>query len=120
MKWNLASVVQAKDFGFLEPDLMCSILRDDDIVVLDEYTLYSYIDDWVSRQKQKYWDDPEALNKTVEQVVPLIRFPMMTPRQLADLLLIPLTQTYKEFMMEQMSISMAFHSGELFLNAFEN
>lgn len=40
-----------------------------------------------------------------------VRFPMMTPRQLADLLLVPLTIKYKEFFVTRMAIGMSFHSG---------
>ena len=94
---------------------MISILKDDDIVVDDEYTLYLYLDFWIDCQKSKFSaDDPEFEEKMfqiVQQSIELIRFPMMAPRQLADMLLSPLTQKYKEFLMEKMAIGMAFHSG---------
>lgn len=45
------------------------------------------------------------------QVMKYVRFPMMTPRQLADLLLVPLTIKYKEFFVTRMAIGMSFHSG---------
>lgn len=46
------------------------------------------------------------------EVMSFVRFPMMTPRQLADLLLVPLTIHYKEFFVTRMAIGMAFHSGQ--------
>lgn len=47
----------------------------------------------------------------VEQVMSHVRFPMMSPRQLAELLMSPLTKKYKEFFIERMAIGMSFHSG---------
>lgn len=47
----------------------------------------------------------------LQDVMSHIRFPMMSPRQLAELLLSPLTTKYKEFFIERMAIGMAFHSG---------
>ncbi|KAF2363238.1 BTB/POZ domain [Trinorchestia longiramus] len=46
------------------------------------------------------------------EVMSYVRFPMMTPRQLADLLLVPLTIQYKEFFVTRMAVGMAFHSGQ--------
>ena len=40
-----------------------------------------------------------------------VRFPMMTPRQLAELLLVPLTSRHKDFFVERMAMGMSFHSG---------
>lgn len=47
-----------------------------------------------------------------EQVMMNIRFPMMSPRELAELLLSPLINKYKEFFVERMAIGMIFHSGQ--------
>ncbi|XP_050738861.1 uncharacterized protein LOC127009649 [Eriocheir sinensis] len=46
------------------------------------------------------------------EVMKFVRFPMMTPRQLAELLLVPLTIKYKEFFVTRMAIGMSFHSGQ--------
>jgi hypothetical protein len=117
IKWNFDFVAKTEDFPLLDPELMISILRDDDIVVEDEYTLFQYLDFWIDCQKAKFSaDDPqleEKLFEIVQHSVELVRFPMMSPRQLADMLLSPLTQKYKEFLMEKMAIGMAFHSGTI-------
>lgn len=52
------------------------------------------------------------LESLVYEVMSHIRFPMMSPSQLADLLIHPLTQKYKEFFVERMGIGMAFHRSE--------
>jgi hypothetical protein len=54
------------------------------------------------------------MEQLVVEVMSHVRFPMMSPRQLADLLLSPLTKTYKEFFVERMAIGMAFHSGAIY------
>lgn len=61
-------------------------------------------------------DDVNAhMEQLVVEVMSHIRFPMMSPRQLAELLLCPLTKIYKEFFVERMAIGMAFHSGNIFV-----
>lgn len=52
------------------------------------------------------------LEPLVYEVMAHVRFPMMSPRQLAELLVNPLTIKYKEFFIERMSIGMSFHNSE--------
>jgi hypothetical protein len=76
---------------------------------------------WLDLQKERLSlntattsDDIDShMEQLVIEVMSHVRFPMMSPRQLADLLLSPLTKTYKEFFVERMAIGMAFHSGTL-------
>jgi len=119
IKWNFDLVAKTEDFPLLDLDLMVSILKDDDIVVEDEYTLFQYLVFWIDSQRSKFSAEDaedseleEKMFQIVQQSIELIRFPMMAPRQLADMLLCPLTQKYKEFLMENMAIGMAFHSGK--------
>ena len=51
------------------------------------------------------------MSALVEEVMLHVRFPMMTPRQLAELLLVPLTSRHKDFFVERMAMGMSFHSG---------
>jgi hypothetical protein len=76
----------------------------DDLAIYDEMTLFHCLVKWIEVQ-----DDPNE--NLIRQVFSYVRFPMMTPRQLADLLLCSLTQRFKEFFVERMAIAMAFHSG---------
>ena len=41
------------------------------------------------------------------------RFPMMTPAQLADLLLNPLAQSHMELLVENIRIAMAYHKNQV-------
>lgn len=69
-----------------------------------------YVVKWLDYQKEKYAE--EYMEQLVTEVMSHIRFPMMSPRQLAELLLSPLTKKYKEFFVERMAIGMSFHSGQ--------
>jgi len=77
---------------------------------------------WLDLQKERLSHDASNtvgdidahMEQLVVEVMSHVRFPMMSPRQLADLLLCPLTKTYKEFFVERMTIGMAFHSGMIY------
>ena len=84
-------------------DVLISLIQLDDLAIYDEKTLYDCLVKWIEAQE----DHNESL---VRQVFAYVRFPMMSPRQLADLLLCSLTQQYKEFFVQRMAIAMAFHS----------
>ncbi|XP_063877167.1 BTB/POZ domain-containing protein 17-like [Scylla paramamosain] len=58
------------------------------------------------------FDSVDRMEWLTYEVMKFVRFPMMTPRQLADLLLVPLTIKYKEFFVTRMAIGMSFHSGQ--------
>ncbi|KAA0203282.1 hypothetical protein HAZT_HAZT008290 [Hyalella azteca] len=55
-----------------------------------------------------------SLEKGCTQLVVMsfVRFPMMTPRQIAHLLPLPLTIQYKEFFITRMAVGVNFQSGE--------
>lgn len=45
-----------------------------------------------------------------------IRFPMMSPTQLASLLIQPIVQEFKEFFLQRMAIGMSYHAGKISLS----
>lgn len=119
IKWNLESVANNSEFSQLEGDLLISILKQNDLVVYNEMVLYNCIVRWLELQKIKLQqsgllqlDVDSKMDKLVETAMSYIRFPMMTPRELADLLLSPLTKKYKEFFVDRMAIGMTFHAGQ--------
>lgn len=72
---------------------------------------------WLELQRQQMLEDADPqidahMEVLIQEVMSHVRFPMMTPRQLAELLLSPLTKQYKEFFIERMAIGMSFHSGK--------
>ncbi|XP_060821143.1 BTB/POZ domain-containing protein 17 isoform X1 [Bombus pascuorum] len=119
IKWNLELVARTGDFGNFDLDILVSLLHQSSLVVKDEMTLYKCLESWLDHQTNRLktqlsHDELEAtLEQLVIAVMSPVRFPMMSPRQLAELLLFPLTKKYKEFFVERMSIGMSFHSGQL-------
>ena len=104
VRWNFQNVAAQEDFGTCETDVLISLIQLDDLVIYDEMTLFLCLVRWIDSQE----DHNENL---IRQVFAYVRFPMMSPRQLADLLLCSLTQRYKDFFVERMAIAMVFHSG---------
>lgn len=117
IKWNFQMVSETEDFGSFEMEVLVSFLQESDLVINDEFSLYTCVSQWLSVQHQKLLahDEGDAATQyeaLVTQVMLYIRFPMMSPRQLAELLLYPLTSQFKEFFVEKMAVAMAFHSGQ--------
>jgi len=104
VRWNFLSIAQSEEFGTCEVDVLISLLQLDDLVIYDELTLFHCMARWIEAQD-------EQNENLIMQVFSYIRFPMMSPRQLADLLQCPLTLRYKEFFVERMAVANAFHSG---------
>jgi hypothetical protein len=118
VKWNIELVAGTADFANFELDVLVSLLHQSNLVIQDEMTLYKCLETWLNHQSNRLKKELStsefdvALKQIVATVMLLVRFPMMSPRQLADLLLSPLTQKYKEFFVERMAIGMSFHSGQ--------
>lgn len=119
IKWNFESVANNSEFSELDADLLIRLLQQNDLVVYNEMVLYNCVVRWLDLQKVRLQQSgllEEEVNRNirnlVEVVMSYIRFPMMTPRELADLLLSPLIKKHKEFFVDRMAIGMTFHSGQ--------
>ncbi|XP_033327147.2 transport and golgi organization 10 [Megalopta genalis] len=119
IKWNLELVFKTADFGNVDLDNLVSLLHQSSLVIKDEMTLYKRLESWLDHQtaRLRMQLSSEEFEVTIKQLVITVmtpvRFPMMSPRQLAELLLAPLTLTYKEFFVERLSIGMSFHSNQI-------
>lgn len=120
LKWNLEMVSESKDFVELDAAIMVLLLQQNDIVVTSEYQLFGILQRWLLHRKEVY-DNDETLTleekstaflQLVEQTVVHIRFAMMTPRELAHLLLFPLLEFHKEYIVQRMAIGMSYQSGQ--------
>uniref|UniRef100_A0A1B6D5W6 BTB domain-containing protein n=2 Tax=Clastoptera arizonana TaxID=38151 RepID=A0A1B6D5W6_9HEMI len=117
IKWNLELISKTSDFGSLHHELLGKLLQQNDVVVQNEMAVYNCVVHWLNLQKQQMIEDSEpqvdaCMESLVQDMMSHVRFPMMTPRQLAELLLSPLTKQYKEFFIERMAMGMSFHSGQ--------
>ncbi|CAB3363499.1 Hypothetical predicted protein [Cloeon dipterum] len=112
--WNFSTVACASDFGSLELESMVWILQQNDLVVQDELELYRLVIFWLELQQLRLIDTDMNLEETMEMytktTMMCIRFPMMSPRQLADLLLQGEVKKYKDFFVDRLGLGMAFHS----------
>nr|CAI5859304.1 unnamed protein product [Callosobruchus analis] len=118
IKWNFEAVANTPDFSNFDIDMFIRILQQNDIVVHNEMVLYNCVTRWLELQKIKICqmsssneEVEENFKNLVERIMKYIRFPMMTPRELADLLLSPIIRQHKEFFMDRMAIGMKYHSG---------
>lgn len=79
---------------------------------------FRYVSRWIEFQTTRIIEETtedsieRVIEKLVYSVMEYIRFPMMSPRQLADLLLNPLTMKYKDFFVDRFAIGMSFHSNQ--------
>ncbi|KAF0294582.1 BTB/POZ domain-containing protein 17 [Amphibalanus amphitrite] len=109
VKWNFETVAISEQFADFDVEVLLFFLQQDDLVVQDEVTLYNHVVRWLEAQER--CQPAEVMSALVEEVMLHVRFPMMTPRQLAELLLVPLTSRHKDFFVERMAMGMSFHSG---------
>lgn len=120
IKWNLESVANTPDFSNVDSGMLIRLLQENDVVVYNEMVLYNCIVRWLELQKIKLYNSDISptnienfLRDLVQKIMIYIRFPMMSPRELADLLLSPLVKQYKEFFVDRMAIGMTYHSGQV-------
>ncbi|KAJ8953749.1 hypothetical protein NQ318_015405 [Aromia moschata] len=118
IKWNFESVANTPDFSNFDVNMFIKILQQNDIVVHNEMVLFNCLVRWLELQKIKMFQTgisnaqmEQDYKYLVEKIMRFIRFPMMTPRELADLLLCPIIKQHKEFFVDRMAIGMKYHSG---------
>jgi len=117
IKWNYAMVSNSIDWSNLESESLVKLLNCSDIVAHDEMVLYNSVQMWLAEQeKTMYKNGEENIDLHMERLtfatMSYVRFPMMSPSQLADLLLSPLTKRYMVFMLDRMSGAMAYHRNQ--------
>ncbi|XP_017769342.1 PREDICTED: BTB/POZ domain-containing protein 17 isoform X2 [Nicrophorus vespilloides] len=120
IKWNLELVANTPEFSEFEAELFVNLLQQNDIVVYNEMVLYNFVIRWLDLQKIRMQQSgvPRSelqlhMKSLIEVAMSYIRFPMMSPRELADLLLSPLIKEHKEFFVERMAMGMMYHSGQV-------
>ncbi|XP_028140055.1 kelch-like protein 4 isoform X1 [Diabrotica virgifera virgifera] len=118
IKRNFEIVANTPDFCNFDINMFSHILEQNDIVVHNEIVLYNCAVRWLDLQRIKLYQHgltseeiETEFRLLTEKILTYIRFPMMSPRELADLVLSPVLKLHKEFYMDRMSISMNYHSG---------
>ena len=114
IKWNYSTVCESIDWQAIESESLVALLNSSDIVVHDEMVIFTSVQKWLSDTEARMVREGENnihlhLERLTQATVSCVRFPMMTPSQVADLLLSPLTKQHMGFMVERMSGAMAYH-----------
>ncbi|XP_068141188.1 BTB/POZ domain-containing protein 17 [Drosophila tropicalis] len=107
LKWNLETVAESKDFVEMDPAIMQLLLQQNDLVVTSEYKLFTILQTWLLPRH-----DQIGFMELIEQTVIHIRFGMMTPTEVAHLLIEPLIEYHKEFLVNRIAIGMSYQSGQ--------
>ena len=114
IKWNFDLVSRSIDWPNLELESLVLILSSSDIVTLQEMMVFRSLESWLTTRRQEMKErGEENINLHMErltlQCMEHVRFPMMTPAHLADLLLSPLISRHMEQMVSRMAAAMAYH-----------
>jgi len=120
LKWNLGMVAESKDFVDMDPAILQLLLQQNDLVITSEYKLFTILQTWLLHRRELIDATPglsaerkvSSFMEIIEQTVIHIRFGMMTPRELAHLLIVPLIEYHKEFLVERIAIGMSYQSGQ--------
>ncbi|EAT45809.1 AAEL002941-PA [Aedes aegypti] len=115
LKWNLDIVSESNDFNELCGMILVTLLQQNDLVVQSEYTLFGYLEKWLLYKKDQLDKDPEMSEEerhTIEAVFVHVRFAMMSPAELANVLVCSIFPFHKEFFIERVAIGMCYHAGQ--------
>ncbi|VVC33018.1 BTB/POZ domain,SKP1/BTB/POZ domain,BTB/Kelch-associated [Cinara cedri] len=114
IKWNLDSC--EKCFNTFHCDILVGLLKQSDIVIYDEMQLFGCVASWLnyqSAEKLLECNDADAIedymSSLTQHVMSYIRYPMILPRQLAQLLMVPVVKKNKEFFVDKMAAAMEFN-----------
>lgn len=123
LKWNLDIIAEARDFVDLDINILIALLQQNDLVLKNEYELFTYADHWFNMKKRQLDLEQTTSSITDEQktqnlrdmlrsIFIHIRYPMMSPRELAKLMLKPTIKQDTNFFVERIGIGMTYHAGQ--------
>lgn len=142
LKWNLDIVADSQDFPDIDCNILIVLLQQNDLVLSNEYVLFRwakiwykldyifkhscfdpyfrYIQSWLLHKITQIQseltiaDDQKQMNihQLIESIVVHIRFAMMSPQELSQLLLQPIVKMHTEYFSERTSIGMSYQSGQ--------
>jgi len=118
MRDNFEVAAETVDFGSLAFDQVLKFASRSDIVIRDEMKFFQCVYRWIELQRQEMLKAGESnvdlvIDHYVQHIIPLVRFAMMTPAQLAHLLLNPLSVSHADLLFQRARIAMAYHDHKL-------
>lgn len=123
LKWNLDIVAESRDFVELDINILIALLQQNDLALKNEFVLFEYAENWCNMRKRQMdleqttnsiTDEQKTqnVNDMMRSIFIHIRYPMMTPRELAKLLLKTVIKQDAEFFVERIAVGMAYHAGQ--------
>ena len=118
IKANFELVSKTIDFPNMEPELLVSLIKSNDLVIEDELKLFECISSWLKAKKSIMINGGEEnvnlhFDRYVDMLLPHVRFPMMTPNQLAYLLLSPLSQSHTHLIVDRIRMGLNYHKNQI-------
>ncbi|XP_025424314.1 BTB/POZ domain-containing protein 17-like isoform X2 [Sipha flava] len=114
IKWNIDTCVDC--FNTFQCDVLVGLLKQSDLVVLDEIQLFKYVVSWLNYQTAKKLtecNDSDTVEEyrisLTEHVMSYIRYPMIPPRIIAQLLVEPVLKQNMNFFVEKMAAAMEYN-----------
>ncbi|XP_070577322.1 BTB/POZ domain-containing protein 17-like [Ptychodera flava] len=115
IEWNIDTIIGSPDWEMMDRDQLMSLLRSSDIVVKSEYSLYCALELWLTHASRA-----EYLEENLQDLLPLIRFPVMTPQQLINLEGHSLVQDHPNIFEKHFKRAFRFHAVPVDLRSEEH
>jgi len=117
IKSNFEMVSKTIDFPSMEPELLTTLIRSNDLVIYDEFKLFDCISRWLTSRKAIMENSGEEnidlhFDRYVNVLMSHVRFPMMSHHQLVELLLHPVSKSHTNMIVEKIREGLRFHKGE--------
>jgi hypothetical protein len=120
LKLNIEVVGRSKDFVDFDPNSLCVLLQQNDLVVTNELKLFHIVERWLMMKKEQIENEESVSDEEkqkhmkllIEGICCYIRYPMMTIQEIASIPLRPIASFSKEFFCEKMAIAMSFHANQ--------
>ena len=114
IKWNFDLVSESIDWPHLELESLVQVVSSSDLVTLQEVRVFRSVERWLEARRQQMIEAGEEnislhMDRLTGKCLEHVRFPMMSPAQLSDLLLSPLITSHMESMVTRMRAAMAYH-----------
>lgn len=108
--WNFHKVACTPDFLTMDFDVLVGLIRQSELVVPDELTLFWCVSRWI-RHHQDQWS-PESRKDLVIEVLSHVRFAVIPPSQIGLVTTDPIFVDYADYFEERIGDCLSFHSAQ--------
>lgn len=120
LRLNLEIVGYSKDFIELDPNNLCTLLQQNDLVITNEAKLFEIVEGYLILKREQIEHEESLTDEEkqshmkflIEEICCYIRFPMMTVQEIASIPLKSIVQFSKEFFCDRMALGMSYHANQ--------